>query len=48
MRMNWSILYKYQSLDKGDYKRMERELELLEDKLDAAEDQLEYVFGIDD
>ncbi|MDE7324566.1 MAG: hypothetical protein K2N73_17970 [Lachnospiraceae bacterium] len=41
-------LYKSQSLARDDYKRLERELELLEDKLDSAENQLAYVFGIDD
>ena len=31
-----------------EYKKLERELDLLEDKLDDAEDRLEYIFGIDD
>ena len=41
-------LYKKQSLTRDEYKRLERELDLLDDKLDAAKDQLEFVFGIDD
>lgn len=41
-------LYKRQSLTRDEYKRLERELDILDDKLDAAKDQLEFVFGIDD
>lgn len=41
-------LHKKQSLTRDEYKRLERELDLLDDKLDAAKDQLEFVFGIDD
>ncbi|MFG6369622.1 MAG: hypothetical protein K1W16_14645 [Lachnospiraceae bacterium] len=41
-------LYKRQSLTRDAYKKLERELDLLDDKLGAAEDQLEFVFGIDD
>ena len=40
--------YRNRSLTPDDYRAKERELDLLEDKLDAAEDTLEYVYGIDD
>lgn len=40
--------YRNGSLTRDDYRAKERELDLLEDKLDAAEDTLEYVYGIDD
>lgn len=36
------------SLSRDDYRSMERELEDLEDRLDNAEDSLEYYYGIDD
>ena len=48
MKMNWNISIKSKSLTKDEYKRLERELDLLDDKLDVAKDQLEFVFGIDD
>lgn len=41
-------LYKNNSLTREEYKKLERDLERLEDQLDDAEDQLEYLFGIDD
>lgn len=41
-------LYREGSLPRDEYRTLERQLDLLEDKLDAAEDSLEYVFGIDD
>ena len=41
-------LYKTGSLTREAYKQEERKLELLEDQLDDIEDQLEYVFGIED
>lgn len=40
--------YRAGELTRDEYRAEERELELLEDKLDEAEDALEYVFGIDD
>lgn len=41
-------LYRQGTLSRDDYKARERELERLEDRLDDAEDKLEYTFGIDD
>ncbi len=40
--------YRNGTLTREDYRALERELELLDDRLGDAEDQLEYVFGIDD
>lgn len=41
-------LYHAGSITRDDYRILERELEALEDRLDDAEDKLEYIFGIDD
>ena len=41
-------LYRNGSLTRDDYRLQERDVEHLEDKLDNAEDRLEYTFGIDD
>lgn len=41
-------LYRKGSLTRDEYRPLERELERLEDRLDAAEDTLEYTYGIDD
>lgn len=41
-------LYRAGSITRDDYRLLERELEALEDRLDDAEDRLEYIFGIDD
>lgn len=41
-------LYKKGSLTREEYKQLDHKLELLEDQLDDIEDQLEYVFGIED
>lgn len=41
-------LYKRGEISYDDYKSQERQLEELEDKLDASEDKLEFNFGIDD
>lgn len=40
--------YRNGSLTRDEYKKQERELERLEDRLDDAEDRLEFTFGIDD
>lgn len=40
--------YRDGALTRDEYRANERELDHLDDLLDAAEDQLEYVFGIDD
>lgn len=40
--------YRDGTLTRDEFRTNERELDHLEDLLDAAEDQLEYVFGIDD
>ena len=40
--------YRNGSLTRDEYRLKERELDLLEDKLDAAEDTLGFVYGIDD
>ena len=40
--------YRNGSLTRDEFRTNERELDHLEDLLDAAEDQIEYVFGIDD
>ena len=41
-------LYRQNTITRDEYKSKERELERLEDQLDAAEDRLEITFGIDD
>ena len=41
-------LYKKGSLTRDEYKQLDHKLELLEDQLNDIEDQLEYVFGIED
>lgn len=41
-------LYHAGSITRDEYRLLERELEALEDRLDDAEDRLEYIFGIDD
>lgn len=40
--------YNQKAMTRDEYKSCERALDKLEDKLDAAEDNLEYGFGIDD
>lgn len=45
---NLEAQYRSGSLTRDDYKKQERELEKLEDRLDDAEDRLEITFGIDD
>ena len=46
---NWlEDQYNQKAMTRDEYKNYERALEKLEDKLDAAEDDLEYAFGIDD
>lgn len=42
------FLYRNNFLSREEYNQLKRELERLEDKLDDAENKLEYVFGIDD
>lgn len=42
------VLYRNQTLTKDAYEQLERELDRLDDRLGDAEDQLEYIFGIDD
>ena len=41
-------LYKRGEISYDDYRNQEKQLDELEDKLDASEDKLEYTFGIDD
>lgn len=46
---NWlEAQYNQKAMTRDEYKSYERALDKLEDKLDAAEDNLEYGFGIDD
>lgn len=41
-------LYKRGEISYDDYRSQEKQLDELEDKLDASEDKLEFNFGIDD
>ncbi|MDE5780453.1 MAG: hypothetical protein K2I03_03115 [Lachnospiraceae bacterium] len=41
-------LYKRGEISYDDYRNQEKQLDELEDKLDASEDKLEFNFGIDD
>lgn len=40
--------YRNNSITRSEYNKKENEIDILEDKLDKAEEQLENLFGIDD
>ena len=47
-RIIWNTSTAKEKLSREEYQSQDQALEELEDKLDAAEDQLEWTFGIDD